>query len=492
LIRLIAPQPTRGPVAAWACFAVASAGAAGVIARKPDTHLAVPLALAVGLIGVAAIGHRALFAWRTMLGTIVLVLLFVPIRRYQLPSALPFNIELYRLLLFGAAILWLAALLADPRIRLVRTPLDPALGALTLVYLGSIVASGNRLDLPGLGSAAVKTFTLFASMLVLYYMIASLAQTFEDIEALVRILAGGGAVVAFFSIIEARTHFNIFDNLQRIQPFLVRSGGPSQSALERGGHLRVLASSEHPIALSAMFVILVPLAAYLAERTRARRWWIATALLITAALGTLSRTGVIMIVVLILVYVWRRPHEMRELARRSWKFAIPLLIAVHFLLPGTLGTFHDLFFGQGGVVKQQQGGSVGSGRLASFWPGMKVVEQHILLGLGYGTRIVGDVPGANSFIVDDGWLSTAMEAGLAAVLAWLWIFCRFIRRTALAASRDSTARGRLLGALTASVASFAVGMATYDAFSFLQVTFVLFILLALGSATLRAKAPAGP
>ena len=490
MIRGIERQPTRGPVAAWACFALASAGAAVLIVRKPDTHLALPLGVAVCLAGMAATGHRVLFAWRTMLGSIVLVLLFVPIRQYQLPSALPFNVELYRLLLFAAVMLWLSALLMDPRVRLARSALDPALGTLILVYLASIVASGNRLDQPGLGSAAIKAFTLFLSMIALYYMIVSLTRTLEDVEGLVRILAGGGAVVAFFSIVEARTHFNIFHHLDRVLPFLRSAGGPSSADLQRGGHLRVLASAEHPIALSALLVILIPLAAYLAERTGARRWWIATALLIGGALGTLARTGVIMFLVLVLVYFWLRPQEMRNLAKRGWKFAIPLLIAVHFVMPGTLGTIHDLFFGQGGVIQQQSGGGVGSGRLASFWPGVHVVARHPILGLGYGTRIVGNDPHANSFIVDDGWLSTAMEAGLAAVLAWLWIFFRFVRRVGLGARRDSSPRGRLLGAFTASTASFAIGMATYDALSFLQVTFVLFILLALGSATLNTKTPA--
>ena len=489
-MRLVAPQPNRAPVVAWAFFAAASAAAAAIIVRKPDTSLAIPLALAVGLSAIAAIGHRVLFAWRTMLGTIVLVLLFVPIRRYQLPSSLPFNVELYRLLLLGAALLWLAALLADPRTRLARTSLDPALATLTFIYLASIVACGSRLDQPGLGSKAIKAFALFLSMLVLYYMIVSLTRTFADVEALVRILAGGAAVVAFFSIIEARTHFNIFDHLDRVQPFLHRSGGLSKDALDRGGKARALASAEHPIALSAMLVMVTPLAAYLAERTRQRRWWLATALLIAAALAALSRTGVIMLIVLALVYFWLRPAEMRGLLRRGWKFAIPLLIAIHFLVPGTLGTIRDLFFAQGGVVQQQSGGGVGSGRLASFWPGMHVVARHPLLGLGYGTRITGDDPLKNSFIVDDGWLSTAMEAGFAAVVAWGWIFFRFTRKLGRDAKRDHGDRGRLLAALAASAASFAIGMATYDALSFLQVTFVLFIVLAIGMATLRADPPA--
>jgi hypothetical protein len=59
----------------------------------------------------------------------------------------------------------------------------------------------------------------------------------------------------------------------------------------------------------------------------------------------------------------------------------------------------------------------------------------------------------------------------------------------------------LLVGLAASVAAYAVGMFLYDAFSFIQVTFLLFILLGLGAAVLAAgdgaraptrAAPAGP
>ena len=43
----------------------------------------------------------------------------------------------------------------------------------------------------------------------------------------------------------------------------------------------------------------------------------------------------------------------------------------------------------------------------------------------------------------------------------------------------------LFAALAASVASFAVGMLTFDAFSFTQVTFIFWILLGLSADSLR-------
>ena len=86
-----------------------------------------------------------------------------------------------------------------------------------------------------------------------------------------------------------------------------------------------------------------------------------------------------------------------------------------------------------------------------------------------------------------------METGVIGVATWVWVFGRFIRRLGRLARRDTTHYGWLLAALTASITAYAVGMVTYDAFSFIQSTFVMFILLALGAAALaRAEGEAPP
>jgi O-antigen ligase len=478
----------RAAVAAWGLFAVLAALAALVILHHPTSRIGAAAGAFVCFVAFVVANQRRLFAWPTMLATIVLVLLLIPIRRYNFVSGLPFNLEIYRLLLFVVGALWVAALLIDPAVRFRRSIIDIPFAVLGFVYLASLVASGSRLNQPGLTSAAIKQISILLGFLLMYFLITSLVVRFEDVEAVLRVLVGGGAVVAFFSLVEARTQWNAFDHLAVLLPFLRHTDQLSADALSRGGHLRVLASAEHPIALSALLVMLVPLGVYLAERTRQRRWWLATILILGAALSTLSRTGIVMLVVTVVVLTVLRPAEMGSLFRRSLKFILPLLIAVHLALPGTLGTFNELFFANGGLIAQQSGGQVGSGRVASFGPGLRVVGQHPLLGVGYGTRITdSESPYKNSFITDDGWLATAMEAGLLAVLAWLGIFLSYLIRLGRAARRDRTARGRLLAACTASTTAFAVGMATYDALSFLQVTFALFIVLALGAVAYRAK-----
>lgn len=490
----VLPGLTRRPVASWLAFVTGLTLSALLIVRHPWGRLGVAAGVSVCLVGVVAANHRRVFAWRSILGAIVLVLLLIPIRRYEFQSGLPFNLEIYRMLLFAAGGLWIASLLIDPKVRFHRSIMDVPFAILGLVYLASIAASDTRLNQPGLGSAAIKQYWVFLGFLLLYFLITSLMRTWEDIEALLRVLVGGGAIVAFFTLIEARTQFNLFNHLGTIFPFLRLTDALTAEELARGGHLRAVASAEHPIALSALLVMLVPLGGYLGERTQQRRWWFATFLLLAAALGTLSRTGVVMLLIILFVYLALRPNAVRVLFRRSKKFIVPLLIVVHLALPGTLGTLGDLFFANGGLVAQQSGGQVGSSRVASFGPGMAVIGQHPLLGLGYGTRITDAAsPDKNSFITDDEWLSTGMEAGLLGVLAWAAIFITFLVRLGRAGRKDKSPRGWLLVACAASTTSFAFGMATYDALTFLQVTFCLFIVLALGSVAYRmTDAPPAP
>src|SRR5262249_56203322 len=96
------------------------------------------------------VNKRRIFAWRSLVSAIVLVLLLIPIRRYDFRSGLPFNLEIYRMLLFAAGGLWVASLLIDPRVRLRKSIMDLPLAVLALLYLTSVAISGSRLDQPGL------------------------------------------------------------------------------------------------------------------------------------------------------------------------------------------------------------------------------------------------------------------------------------------------------------------------------------------------------
>jgi hypothetical protein len=336
-------------------------------------------------------------------------------------------------------------------------------------------------------SDVAKSLTFFASFLLVLYLISSTIRRLDDVEFLTKMLVTGGAVVAFFAIVEARTGFNVFNHLSKVIPFLHGGQITGPAYLRLGtAKVRVFASAEHPIALSAALVMLTPLALYLARRYRQRRWWLCAFLFVAAVASTVSRTGISMLLVVGVVFLLLRPRE----TRRLWPALLLAPVAIHFALPGTLGAVKQSFVPAGGLIAQQKAAAntSGSGRLADLGPALTEWQAEPLLGQGYGTQVVNDnAAGIKANIFDDQWLGTLLATGAVGFFAWLWLFTRVVRRCAAEARWDTSERGWLLTAIAAGVASLGVGMITFDAFAFIQVTFLLFILVGLASALLAER-----
>lgn len=468
----------RAPAIALAAGAASLAvlGAAVAAPRVPPLQV-VPV---IALLAVGALTHRTLLAWRVLLPFLLLTIMFVPIRRYAFPGNLPFELEPYRLVVLFIGVGWLASLLVDARVRARRSGLEGPFALLLIAVIASIAVNPGHVA--AIQGDVVKRVTFFASFLLISYVIVSLVTTLRFADALVKTLVLGGAIVAAFSMLEARTGYNIFNHLADVIPILRVTELPEVPG--RGARLRVYGSAQHPIALGAILVMLVPLSAYLVKRTGSRLWLICVGMLSVGAIATVSRTAILMLVVVAVVYVWLRPKEMR----RFWPALVPILVVVHVLLPGTLGSLKGAFLPEGGLVAEQQmnAGWVGSGRLADVAPSIQELKAQPFLGQGYGTR-VAENQGGSAKILDNQWLSTLLETGVIGAAAWLWLFVRSVRRFGGAAKRDLTDRGWLLAALAASIAAFAVGMFTYDAFAFIQVTFTLFVFIAIGAAVYRLE-----
>jgi hypothetical protein len=436
-------------------------------------------------------GHRALLSWRSLLVWMLVVILFIPIRRYKLPFDLPFDMEPYRLMVMFLVGAWLSSLLIDPRVRLRRSAYDAPIALIVASVLASELANPDNVE--ALGSYVIKSLTFFASFLLVFYVVVSLVRTERDVDTIVKVLVGGGGVIALFALIERRTGYNVFNDLGRVVPLLEFQGDWVGTGAERGGRLRVYGPAEHPIALGAALVMLLPLLVYLIRKTGQRRWWAVGGLIMLAAMATSSRTAIVMLIVVGLVFLWLRPRE----TRRCWPAIIPLLLAVHIAVPGAIGTLKASFFPAGGLKAEQStqvrgNEALANGRLSDIGPSLQQFQEKPLFGQGAGTRIVGfQVENVNASILDDQWLSTLLELGVVGVAGYLWLIFGAIRRCGRAAKGDDSPRGWLLTALAASIAAFGLGMVTFDAFSFIQVSFFFFILLSLSAVQLRAPAGAG-
>jgi polysaccharide biosynthesis protein PslJ len=469
----------RGPVVAIGfVFGALALLTVTVLTGSAVANAAPLIALAV----VIVVAYRKLLAWPVLLAGLVSVILFVPIKRYSLPGHLPFALEPYRIYVALLATMWLGALLVDPRVRFRGSGLEAPLFLFVCAALGSVVFNDSRITELNVHTEVTKQLTFFASFVLVFYLIMSVVRTLDDVELIVRMLVGGGAVVAALSIVESWTHFNAFDHLDTLIPFLQHVDAPGTS--ERGGNLRVMGSAQGSIALGAALAMMLPLAAYLGFKTRRWFWWVAAVLVSLGALATLSRTSILMLIVIIVVLFWLRPRQVRKF----WPVLVPAVVVIHLMLPGTLGTIRASFFPEEGLLAQQSdnAGSRGSGRVADLGPALDEFSQTPIFGQGYGTRLTGRDK-QNAQILDDQWLKTLLETGLLGAFAWLWIYVRSIRRLARAAKEDLTEDGLLYVALAASVTAFAIGMVLFDAFAFIQVTFILFIVLALGSVALRAR-----
>jgi O-antigen ligase/polysaccharide polymerase Wzy-like membrane protein len=445
---------------------------------------AVQVAPYVALLLPLALVHARLLSWKALMAMTIAIILFIPIRRYTMPGALPFELEPYRLMVAFLGAGWMVSMLVDHRVRLRSSGFEAPLILFGFAMLGSVIVNTGRINALAVQDVVLKKLTFFASFFLILYLIVSVVRTRDMVDWVVKWLVAGGAIVGAFSVYEAWTGFNVFSNLQRVIPILHLEFAPEMDV--RGSRLRVFGSSQHPIALGVAFAMLLPLAVYLTHKYRQKRWWLAGGIIVLAAFSTVSRTTILMLIVVFISFLRLRPTETKKL----WMVILPGLMVIHFALPGALGTLHDSFFPEGGLVAEQSAsaGQRGSGRIADISPSLDEWKRQFLLGQGFGTRVV-DEGRINAMILDNQWLGTLLETGLLGVIAWVWLFRRFLRRINEEARRDRTERGWLLTALSGSVLAYALGMLTYDAWSFIQVTFLLFFLLGVGAVVLQQGEP---
>lgn len=445
--------------------------------------------MAAALMAAAAAAYRPFVQWRHALAVLLAVILFIPIRRYALSGSLPFQLEPYRALLMLVVGAWFLALLADPRVRIRRSGFDGAMLLLLLAPIASVVVNGEPARV--VQSHVLKSITFFVGFLLVFYLIVSVTRPAKDAAILVKTLVVGGAVLAALAVLEFRTGVNAFDRLASALPFLEESPVANDGAI-RQGRFRAYASAQHPIALGAALVMLLPLALHLAW-TRGKAWVLPVLLLGVGALATLARTSVVMLAVIGVVLAVLRPRQ----TLRLLPALIPLVVATHFFIPGTLGTLKQSFVPDALLAEQRWALASpsefspfwcnSSGRLSDLGPMLDQAMKKPVLGQGYGTRITGSEEGANACVLDNQWLGTLLETGIVGVSSWLLLFLFFVVRAGRQARTDSSDQGGLLAAIVASVAAFAVGMALYDTFAFIQVTFLMFILLAIGATLLRER-----
>lgn len=448
------------------------------VSGLPVGNYGQPITLALLLAGVVTLLSRPI-SWTSMLTTLIGLIFFIPIKRYTLPGSLPFNLEPYRIYVALMIVAWLVALMVDPRVRLRGSRFDLPIIGVMLTAVFSLAANPGRLGTSGVSVEAIKSLTFFLSFVLVFYFVVSVVHTPELVERIVKLIVGCGAVVAVLALIEYRTNFNLFNHLGSLPGLTYHDPKLDISSYARGGRLRVYGSAQHPIALAALLSMLLPLGAYLAFRYRSRWWTAAAAVTALGAATTVSRTGILMVCIELVVLFVLKPFEVRKILKY-----LPLaLIVVAILAPNSIKGVYDSFFPKGGLISQQSqlvaNNPNAQPRLADVGPSLRQFTHHPFLGIGFGTRVL-----PSDTILDDQWLGSLLEVGALGVFALLALFFRSVRLLGSAARKDDGPRGLLYAACAASITAFGFGMATFDTFSFIQVTYFFFLLLALGAVLL--------
>lgn len=453
------------------------------------------------LAGVVAMCEAAAptVTWTNAIGLLILVIWFIPIKLYSLPVNLPFNLEIYRLFLLLLVGAWLVAIVAG------RGGVNAAGQVIPLVLLGGGALGATIVNydaLSALGeSEALKPISYFLSFLLAFLIIASTITRGRDVVRVAQALVIGGSLVALAALYDSRSNYNVFDHLDQWFPFFERE--PRDIEELRGGRLRVYASAQHPIALGCALTMILPLAIYLASQASSKlrqRLWLVLALVSAAgALTTISRTTVIMLIVMGVVALWLR-------GRMIVNF-LPLLLllpfVVHFVAPGALGGLYNSFFPKEGLVADlnERAGEGGSGRFADIVPGFDLWAQSPIVGKGIGSQYsTGQsaetldamfTPGAaqRGIIFDNQYMLTLVELGTAGIVGTIWFIWGAAVKLGRAARRRTDPPGDLMAACAVSCAGFGAGIFFFDAFSFVQATLVFFVIAALG---LRARELAPP
>jgi hypothetical protein len=460
-----------------------------------------PAAIVLAIVVMLVAGHVA-SRWSWLVSGLVIIDLLIPSDgRYTLAGMSAFQLEPYRVFVALLLIGWLASLLCDPRVKIRRTGFEGPLGLILFSIVGSLLVNPSRVS--GLMSFVIKSFSLEASFLLVIYLVVSVVRTRAILDWLVMILVTAGTIEGLSAIAERKLGYSIFNHEHALLP-IFHFNPQVVVSLVRGGSVRALGSAGEPIELSAIMALLVPFAIYLGVSRGQRRWYGAALVLLAGDFAGGSRTGLIAIVAMLIVFVALRPRE----TLRCWPALLPILVVVHFLDPGAIGGLYSSFNPQGGLVASESAITYGPGgvqentsRLSRWGPELhKWSSYNPLFGEGFGTRITGNtsltakasvfgdysfngqqsVGGSkdNAEILDDQWLGTLLEVGVLGVIGWMWVFVRAIWRLGARAKLErGTPDGWLPVAMAASLAGFVVSMWFYDAFSFTQGDFLLHLLI---------------
>jgi len=329
---------------------------------------------------------------------------------------------------------------------------------------------------------AEKQFALLVSFLVVGWF-ALTALRFEDLRGFASYLIGLAVMVAIGMIVERRTGYNVFYEWSSAILRPIATVEPSPTSLVRSGvegRINIVGPTLHPLAATAMLMMVMPFALVRMVDNASRRSWClnatALALMLFAAVETERKTAVVVPVVVVIYFACYRPRQMLRLLPLG---LVVLVGLVHFASPGTLGTVLNL----GAATKS----SSTIHREGDFEAVVPDLLKHPVLGRGYGSV---NVEQASEFHVNDNeYVDEVRAVGILGLLAYGWMILAPLALARSAIRKRGPTVASLTLAASAGCLAFLVVSALFDVMGFTEVPYLFFLMAVM--TTIAAAGPEG-
>ena len=404
-----------------------------------------------------------------LVAVFLIVIWLIPFNDIQLQVSLPVDAKFDRLVLPILLIVWILSIAAggtaSPRLRLTRIHV----GFLAFVGVVGIGIVLNQLTLNQTleFTLATKKLSLLLSYGLMFAIIASSVRPTE-LRAFFKYSLVLAVICAVGSIVEYRFHYNVFYDLSEKllgRFFVVTKYIPGQ--VDEMGRALTRGPSDHPLELAGMMTMALPLAVVGIIHSERRRdrvlYGIAASLLLAAAVATDRKSALLAPLAAIVTIAFYYRGKLLRLAPH----AIALLIVVHLLSPGALGTVGNQ------LNPSNLGVSTVTDRAADYDAVRPDLWSHLAFGRGYGTYDHN-----NYRVLDSDMLNRLVDTGVLGICAFVFLLGCIVTAGWRTLRKPRAGPPNGLAVAAAAVAYFVL-MFLFDVSSFPHVPYILLSLAGL-------------
>ncbi|MDP9883347.1 O-antigen ligase [Sinomonas atrocyanea] len=337
------------------------------------------------------------------------------------------------------------------------------------MFLG---VTGGSTDVSRLGADRWLLLMLVSAGLMM--VLANQLRSLDLVMDFVRALLAGACFCSFVAVLQFLLLVNPMQWVQTLMLGFTYNGGdtPFQA---RGAFVRVSGSTFHSIELAAVSSMLLPLSVWRAiYDSKGKPWlhWSMTGLLIFSIAATVSRSGVLGLLIGLVVFTPFMPKRVKRWAL----FAVPTVVLVVFAtMPGMISTLVSA------LTIGQSDPSI-STRTDNYPRVESIIEGYPWTGLGPGNYSADTAV----HVLDNQYLSSAVNLGIFGIVA---VATYFFTPWIAAAHTGAVARSEELRCLAGAVMSgtlvASVCSATFDSLSFPIFALTFPVLTGIGGAAWR-------